>query len=100
MNEGNISQFPQRPIPSGNGGGNGTNYRLQALEEDVREIRQDLRAINNRLNAVERDLAGIRERLNHAATKAWVLGGVLSGMVAAGAIGVGLARLLSGSGGG
>ena len=99
MNEGNVSQFPQRPIPAGNGGGNGTNYRLQALEEDVREIKQDLREINTRLNVVEKDLAGIRERLNHTATKAWVLGGVLSGMGIAGAIGVGLARLLSIGGG-
>lgn len=99
MNGGNISPFPPRPIPAGNGGGNGTNYRLQALEEEVREIKQDLREINTRLNVVEKNLAGIKERMNHIATRAWVLGGVLSGMGIAGAVGVGLARLLSGGGG-
>ena len=93
MNEGNVSQFPQRPIPAGNGGGNGRNYRLQALEEDVREIKQDLREINSRLSVVEKDLAGIRDRLNHTATKAWVLAGVIGGMVLAASIAVAVLKL-------
>ena len=86
-------------MSAGNGGGNGADYRLQAVEENVREIKQNLKGFNARLHAVEGDLKVIKERLNHTATRAWVLGGVLSGMGVAGAIGVGLARLLSGGGG-
>ena len=86
-------------MSAGNGGGNGADYRLQAVEENVWEIKQNLKGFNARLHAVEGDLKVIKERLNHTATRAWVLGGVLSGMGVAGAIGVGLARLLSGGGG-
>ena len=97
---GTVHYFPQdrsRRV-NGNGGGDGISYRLRALEEDVRGIKQDLKAVDDRLHTVEGDLKVIKERLSHTATKAWVLGGVLSGMVAAGAIGVGLARLLSSGG--
>ena len=39
-------------------------------------------------------LATLEERMNHVATKAWVLAGVVTGMVIAIGVGLGLARLL------
>ena len=39
-------------------------------------------------------LAALEERMNHVATKAWILAGVIGGMVAAVVIGLGLAKLL------
>ena len=39
-------------------------------------------------------LAALEERMNHVATKAWVLGGVVTGMAMAITIGLGLAKLL------
>ncbi|MDD9986530.1 MAG: hypothetical protein OXQ31_09685 [Spirochaetaceae bacterium] len=47
-----------------------------------------------RLRDVETKVAKIEEKLNHVATRAWVLGGVLAGMGVAAGVAVGLAQLI------
>ena len=102
---GTVHNFPQdrtRRV-AGNGGDDGTTYRLKALEEDVREIKNDLKGIDSRLHAVEGDLKAVKESLKHTATKeaiqrlkVWALTGAIGGM----GLAAGIARLFSGSGGG
>ena len=65
----------------------------EALEEAIREIKADVKSFDARLRAVEGDTREIRTQLQHVATRAWVLGGILAGMGVAAGIGVGLARL-------
>ena len=97
MNEPNLSLVSsQQPVSAGSGGDDGTNYRLQALEEYVRGIRNELRSQDERLRQLEIAMGKITERLQHMPTKAGILAGVLSGMGVASGIGVAAARLFSG----
>ena len=88
----------EQPVSSGSGGGDdgGFNYRLRAVENDVREIKQDLKTVDSRLREVEGDIREIKSDMKHVATRAWVLGGVLGGMGIAAGVAVGIVRLLSG----
>lgn len=79
---------PERPVS-----GNGFDARLRAVEEAVRDVRTDVKAFDERLRTVEGDVREIRTQMQHVATRAWVLGGILAGMGVAAGIGVGLARL-------
>lgn len=92
MNRENVVGFPERSV-TGNGGGDGSDARLRAVEETIREIKTDVKSFDDRLRAVEGDIREIKVHLQHAATRAWVLGGILAGMGVAAGIGVGLARL-------
>ena len=78
MNRENVTEFPQRAV-AGNGG-NCSN-------------------LDNRLRAVELEVHALKTNMQHVATKAWVLAGVLGGMgLAAGiatTIAIALVRLLS-----
>lgn len=96
---GTIHDFPpgSRPV-TGNGGDDGTTFRLQAVEEDVREIKQDVKGMDARLRAVEGDIREIKSDMKHVATRSWILGGVLGGMGIAAGVAVGIARLLSSGG--
>lgn len=72
--------------------GDGLDVRLRAVEDVVREIKADVKKFDVRLRAVEGDTREIKARLQHVATRAWVLGGILAGMGVAAGIGVTLAR--------
>ena len=96
MSNPNLSLLPpQQAVPTGSGGGDdGFTYRLQAVENDIREIKQDLRDINTRLHAVEADLKVITERLTHMPTKAGILAGVVSSIGGGMAIAAGVASVI------
>ena len=57
---------------SGNNGGNGFDSRLREAEKDI---------------------AGIKNELTHLATKAWVLGGVIGGMIIAASLAITILKL-------
>ena len=93
MSRENVLGFPGRSV-SGNGdGGSGVEARLKAVEDAVREIKGDVKKLDERLVAVEKIAVEISTEMRHVATRAWVLGGILAGMGVAAGIGVGLARL-------
>ena len=71
MTDGNVLPMPpQGPVTSGSGGGgDGFHFRLQALEEDAREIKRDLKGIDARLHSVEGDLKAIKTEMKHVATR-------------------------------
>lgn len=48
-----------------------------------------------RLRHVENDMTGIRTELKHLASKAWVLGGVIGGMVLAASLTIAILKLFS-----
>ncbi len=56
MNGGNLAQFPQQNLPRGNGDGGSYDDRLRAVELDIREI---------------------KGKLEHVATREWILWRVL-----------------------
>ncbi len=93
MNRENVIGFPGRPVSGNGGGGNGVEARLKAVEEAVREIKVDMKRLDDRLGDVEKLVVEISTEMRHVATRAWVLGGILAGMGVAAGIGVGLARL-------
>ena len=93
MNGDNVLKFRERPVVGNGGGGNGVGMRLQAVEDAIREIKVDVKDLDVRLRSVEVDMREIKTHLQHIATRAWVLGGILAGMGVAAGIGMGLARL-------
>ena len=88
-----VLRFPQRPLAGNGGGGDGVEARLRAVEDAIREIRADVKDLDGRLRSVEIGTEKIQTQLQHVATRAWVLGGILAGMGVAAGIAVGLARL-------
>ena len=93
MNRENVLGFPGRPVSGNGGGGSGVEARLKAVEDAVREIKGDVKKLDERLVAVEKIAVEISTEMRHVATRAWVLGGILAGMGVATGIGLGLARL-------
>lgn len=92
MSGGNVVGFPERSVTGNGGGGDGVDARLRAVEDAIREIKADVKAFDARLRVVEGDTREIKTQLQHVATRAWVLGGILAGMGVAAGVGVGLAR--------
>ena len=93
MNRENVLGFPGRPVSGNGGGGDGVDVRLRAVEDAIREIKTDVKDLDVRLRRMEVDMREVKTHLQHIATRAWVLGGILGGMGVAAGIGVGLARL-------
>ncbi|MCY4661205.1 MAG: hypothetical protein OXF93_15580 [Acidobacteria bacterium] len=81
---GNVAPFP-----------NGDHTRLAVVERDVAEAKAAISAFDQRLRVVEGDIREIKTQLQHVATRAWVLGGVLGGMGVAAGIAVAIVRWLT-----
>ena len=82
-------------------GGNSTEFptgdhtRLAVVERDVAEAKAAISAFDDRLRKAEGDIREMKTQLQHVATRAWVLGGVLGGMGVAAGIAVAIVRWLT-----
>ena len=81
MSNGHLRSVPNDPQPTGPGGGDGGNFdsRLRAVEQDVREIKTEIKHL-----ATKEDLQKL---------KVWWLLGIIAGMGLAATVALGVLRV-------
>jgi hypothetical protein len=85
----NIHRFPKQGGGASHGGGPEDpmiEHRVGRLEEDAKDIKASLRAIDGKLNSIEVSLAEIKGRVSQAPTWLQLIGAVLATWAAGAAI--------------
>ena len=71
-------------------------HRIGELTNSIQKIEGNIGSIENSIsgeNGIRVQLATLMERSKHLATKAWILGGVIAGMLAAAGISLAVVKL-------
>ena len=72
-----------------------TGKHLSDLEGKVSKVEDDTQGLGGRVRKVEDDILVIQTEFKHLATKAWVLGGVVGGMVLAASLSLAVVKIFS-----